>query len=64
MKRLRSILVILALAPALSGCLALGAAALVTETAVGTVGTVAETAINVGGAAVDAVIPDGDDDED
>ncbi len=64
MKRLRLFAFLFCLSPLLSGCLAIGAAALVTETAIGTVGTVAETAINVGGAAVDAVTPGDDDDDD
>ncbi len=64
MRQLRPLLVLLAAAPLLNGCLALGAAALVTDVAVGTVGTAAETAVNVGGAAIDAVTPGDDEDDD
>ena len=64
MRRLRLLFLSLLIAPTLSGCLAIGAAALVTDVAVGTVGTVVGTAGKVGGAAVGAVLPDGDEDED
>jgi hypothetical protein len=63
MRKLRIALIAILIAPALNGCLAIGAAALVTDVAVGTVGTVLETTVNVGGAAIDAVTP-GDDDKD
>ncbi|MBO6797324.1 hypothetical protein [Maricaulis sp.] len=64
MRRLRLFLLTLLIAPSLSGCLAIGAAALVTDVAVGTAGTVVGTAGKVGGAAVGAVLPGGNDDED
>ncbi|MBO6878268.1 MAG: hypothetical protein JJ873_12740 [Maricaulis sp.] len=63
MRRLRLLLLSLIIAPSLSGCLALGAAALVTDVAVGTAGTVVGTAGKVGGAAVGAVLPGGDDED-
>jgi hypothetical protein len=64
MKTIRPILIALLLAPSLSGCLALGAAAVVTDVAVGTAGTVIKTAGNVGGAAIDIVTPGDDEDDD
>lgn len=64
MRRLRIFLLPLLLAPSLSGCLAIGAAALVTETAVGTAGLAVKTVGAVGGAAIDVVTPGDDDDED
>lgn len=63
MRQLRPLLVLLAALPLLSGCLALGTAALVTDVAIGTIGTAVETTAKVGGAAIDVVTP-GDDDED
>jgi len=62
-KQLRPFLLLLAAAPLLNGCLAIGAAALVTDVAVGTVGNTVEAAVKVGGAAIDVVTP-GDDDDD
>ena len=64
MRRLRLIILTALIAPTLSGCLAIGAAALVTGAAVGTAGTVVGTAGKVGGAAVGAILPGGDDDGD
>jgi hypothetical protein len=64
MKTIRILLISLLLAPTLSGCLAIGVAALATDVAVGTAGTVIKTAGAVGGAAIDVVTPDGDDDDD
>ena len=63
MRQLKIILISLLVAPALSGCVAIGAAALVTDVAVGTVGTAIETTGNVAGAAIDVVTP-GDDEDD
>ncbi|MBR9824706.1 MAG: hypothetical protein GYB36_02750 [Alphaproteobacteria bacterium] len=63
MRQLRPLIFLLAVAPLLNGCLALGTAALVTDVAVGTVGTAVGAATAVGGAAIDVVTP-GDDDED
>lgn len=63
MRKIRFAFLAVLLAPSLSGCLMMGAAALVTDVAVTTVGTTLETAVNVGGAAIDAVTP-GDKDED
>ena len=48
----------------MGGCVALGAAALVTDVAVSTVGTAIETTGNVAEGAIDLALPDGDDDED
>lgn len=63
----RRILVLLGLvvaAPALSGCLVIGATSMVAETAIRTTGTALETAGNVGEAVVRTAIPgDGDDDD-
>ncbi len=64
MRRLRILLLTLFIAPSLSGCLAIGAAALVTETAVGTAGMAVKTVARVGGAAIDVVTPGDDDDDD
>jgi len=64
MRKLRFALLALMLAPSLSGCLMIGAAALVTDVTVTTVGTTLETAVNVGGAAIDAVTPGDKDDDD
>ncbi len=63
MRKLRPLLFLLAAAPLLNGCLAIGAAALVTDVAVGTVGNTVEAAAKVGGTAIDVITP-GDDDED
>jgi hypothetical protein len=63
MRKLYIILITLIMAPALSGCIVLGGAALVTGMAVGTVATVAKTTIGVGGAVIDAVIPDSNEDQ-
>ncbi|WP_420433798.1 hypothetical protein [Hyphobacterium sp.] len=64
----RRALVLLSLvisAPALSGCLVIGATSMVAETAIRTTGTALETAGNVGEAVVRTAIPgDGDDDDD
>ena len=49
--------------PALSGCMVIGGAALVTGIAVGTVTTVVKTTASVGGAVIGAVIPDNNEDE-
>lgn len=64
MRKLRPLIILLVAAPMLNGCLALGAAALVTDVAVGTVGTAVDAATTVGGAAIDVVTPGDDDDED
>ena len=59
------ILILMALAtPLLSGCLVIGAAALATDVTVKVVSTTVGAAVGLGGAAIDLVIPDGDDDED
>lgn len=56
---------LLFLAPALSGCLVIGATSMVAETAVRTTGTALETAGNVGEAVVRTAIPgDGEGDQD
>jgi hypothetical protein len=60
MSRLRSLLLILFLAPALNGCLAMAAA----DLAIGVTGDVLEGGVNTAGAVIDVVTPDGDDDED
>ena len=60
MTSLRLALIVLLLAPSLSGCLVVGTAALATDVAIGTVGT----AVDVGAAAIDVVIPGDDEDED
>ena len=53
-----------ALSPALSGCLVIGGAALVTGTAVGVAGDTLQLAGNVGEGVVRAAIPgDGEDDD-
>ncbi|WP_417481414.1 hypothetical protein [Maricaulis sp.] len=64
MRYLRPILLLALIAPCLSGCLVIGATALVADVAIGTAGTAVKTVGAVGGAAVDLVLPDGDDDED
>lgn len=64
MRTLRLALVALCLAPTLSGCLAVGAAALATDVAVGTVSTAVKTAGNVGEAVIDVATPGDDDDDD
>lgn len=64
-RRITILLSILIAAPALSGCLVIGATSMVAETAVRTTGTVLETAGNVGEAVVRTAIPgDGEDDDD
>jgi hypothetical protein len=64
-RRALIVLALLASAPALSGCLAIGLTSMAVETGVRTTGTVLETAGNVGGAVVRTAIPgDGDDDDD
>tara|TARA_R110000868_G_scaffold19664_1_gene84446 strand:+ start:7945 stop:8148 length:204 start_codon:yes stop_codon:yes gene_type:complete len=62
MKYLRPFLLLVLIAPALSGCVVLGATALVADVALGTAGMAVKTVGAVGGAAVDMVIPDSDDD--
>lgn len=64
MKHLRPILLLALLAPALSGCVVLGATALVADVALGTAGAAVKTVGAVGGAAVDLVLPDSDRDAD
>ncbi|WP_339747956.1 hypothetical protein [uncultured Maricaulis sp.] len=64
MKYLRPILLLALLAPALSGCVVIGATALVADVALGTAGAAVKTVGAVGGAAVDLVLPDSDDDSD
>ncbi len=64
MKTLRPILLLLLLAPALSGCVVLGATALVADVTLGTAGMAVKTVGAVGGAAIDLVLPDSDDDGD
>lgn len=64
MKFLRPILLLALIAPALSGCVVIGATALVADVAIGTVGTAVKTVGAVGGAAIDIVTPDGRDDDD
>jgi hypothetical protein len=61
MKYLRPILIVTLLAPALSGCVVIGATALVADVALGTAGMAVKTVGAVGGAAIDMVIPDGED---
>ena len=63
MKYLRPILLLALLAPALSGCVVIGATALVADVALGTAGMAVKTVGAVGGAAIDLVLPDADDDE-
>ena len=64
-RRLILVLGLLVAAPALSGCLVIGATSMVAETAVRTTGTALETAGNVGEAVVRTAIPgDGEDDDD
>ena len=63
MRRLRLLLLSLIIAPSLSGCLVIGATALVAGTAAGAAGAVVGTAGKVGGAAVGAIIPGGDDED-
>jgi len=63
-RRITLLLSILIAAPALSGCLVIGATSMVAETAIRTTGTVLETAGNVGEAVVRTAIPgDGEDDD-
>jgi hypothetical protein len=63
-RRLFILLGLIAAAPALSGCLVIGATSMVAETAVRTTGTALETAGNVGEAVVRTAIPgDGEDEE-
>ena len=64
MKYLRPILVLSLLAPMLSGCIVIGATALVADVALGTAGAAVKTVGAVGGAAVDLVLPDSDDNAD
>ena len=63
---MRALMILIALASSLvlSGCLAVAATGAVVGTAVGVTGAAVGGAAKVGGAAVDAVIPDGDGDED
>lgn len=64
-RRLIRLLALVSLAPALSGCLVIGGAALVTGTAVGVAGDTLQLAGNTGEFVVRAAIPgDGEDDED
>jgi hypothetical protein len=58
MRYLRPVLLICLLAPALSGCLVIGATALVADVAIGTAGAAVKTVGAVGGAAIGAVTPD------
>lgn len=60
MRKARALILILALAPMLQGCLVVGATALAADVAVGTVGA----AVDVTGAAIDVVTPDGKGDDD
>ena len=64
MRRIRPALLILALFPALQGCVVIGATAMAADVAVGVAGDVVEGGVNATGAAIDIVTPDGDDDED
>jgi len=64
MRYLRPILLLALIAPSLSGCLVIGATALVADVAIGTAGTAVKAVGAVGGAAIDLVLPDSDDDED
>ncbi len=64
MKYLRPILLLALLAPALSGCVVIGATALVADVAFSTAGTAVKTVGAVGGAAVDLVVPDSNNDSD
>ncbi|MFT6660950.1 MAG: hypothetical protein ACJA0K_000934 [Maricaulis maris] len=64
MRRILTLIALLGLAPALSGCLVIGATALAADVAIGTAGAAVRTAGAVGGAAIDVVTPDGDDDGD
>lgn len=64
-RRISVFLSLLLAAPALSGCLVIGATSMVAETAIRTTGTAVETVGNVGGAVVRTAIPgDGEDDDD
>ncbi|WP_291843141.1 hypothetical protein [Maricaulis sp.] len=63
MRRFLTLIALLGLAPVLSGCIVIGAAALATDVAVGTAGAAVRTVGAVGGAAIDVVTP-GDDDDD
>lgn len=64
MKYLRPILLLALIAPTLSGCVVIGATALVADVALGTAGAAVKTVGAVGGAAVDLVLPDSDDNSD
>lgn len=59
-KSVFAFLAVFATAPALSACLVMGATAAVGGAVVG----VASATVKAGAAAIDAVIPDGDDDDD
>ena len=63
MSKLRPLLLALALAPSLSGCVAIGATALAADVAIGVTGDVLEGGVNAAGAAIDIVTPDGDDED-
>lgn len=64
-RRLSLAAMIVLMAPALSGCLVIGGAALVTGTAVGVTGDALQLAGNTGEFVVRAAVPgDGEDDED
>ncbi|MFN3229520.1 MAG: hypothetical protein ACK41P_06695 [Asticcacaulis sp.] len=59
-RRIKALLILMAMAPALSGCLAAAATGAVVGTAVGVTGAVVGTGVAATGAVVGAVIPDGD----
>ena len=63
MRRILTLITLIGLAPALSGCLVIGATALAADVAIGTAGAAVRTAGAIGGAAIDVVTP-GDDDDD
>ena len=63
MRKFKLLVLMTLAAPLLSGCLVIGAAALATDVTVKAVGTTVGVAAGVGGAAIDLVIPDGDDED-
>jgi hypothetical protein len=63
MRKFKIILLMALSAPLLSGCLVIGAAALATDVTVKAVSTTVGVAAGVGGAAIDLVVPDGDDED-
>ncbi|WP_338245811.1 hypothetical protein [Maricaulis maris] len=64
MRRILTLIAVLGLAPALSGCIVIGATALAADVAIGTTGAAVRTAGAVGGAAIDVIIPGDSDDDD